>query len=48
MKQKFLDKVPIKKYAKTSGLWILGILVFFILFCIYLNSQDLNQLRYEK
>jgi hypothetical protein len=44
MKQKFLGQVPIKKYAKTSGFCILGLLVFFILFCIYLNSQDLNKL----
>lgn len=44
MKQIFLDKVPVKKYAKNCGFLMLGLVILFIMFTIYLNSQDLNQL----
>ena len=45
MKQNFLANIPIKKYAKNSGYFLLGLLILFILFSIYLNSQDLNKLE---
>lgn len=45
MNFKSLEKIPIRKYAKKSGLVLLVLLVCFILFTIYLNSQDLNQLQ---
>lgn len=45
MNFKSLEKIPIRKYAKNSGLVLLVLLVCFILFTVYLNSQDLNQLQ---
>ena len=45
MNIKSLEKIPIRKYAKKSGVVLLVILVLFIIFSLYLNSQDLNQLN---
>lgn len=36
--------IPYQKIAKNSGYVILAIFLFFIVFSIYLNTQDLNQL----
>lgn len=41
---KSLSSLPYRHIAKRGGCAILGFLVFFIIFAIYLNYQDLGQL----
>ena len=43
-KQLNFSRLPFKKYAKNTGIIILILLVIFIIFSVYLNSQDLNKL----
>ena len=37
--------IPYQKIAKNSGYVILAIFLFFIVFSLYINTQDLNQLN---